>query len=84
MSQLLKVLLNFRVLHQIRIKLYIKNYIQINNLKLSIEEFNNLHKEAILEIERFLSKNIIHPNKLYSYSIFYSRINLIEQKESNL
>lgn len=62
MSQLLKVLLNFRVLHQIRIKLYIKNYIQINNLKLSIEEFNNLHKETILEIERFLSKNIIHPN----------------------
>lgn len=36
----------------------INNYIQINNLKLSREEFDNLPKETILEVEELISKNI--------------------------
>lgn len=36
----------------------INNFIQINNLKLSREEFNNLPQETILEVEQLISKNI--------------------------
>jgi DNA-binding phage protein len=34
------------------------NYIQINNLKISNDEFNQLPSETILEIETLISKNI--------------------------
>lgn len=39
----------------------VNNYIQINNLKLSTEEFNRLPKETILEVEEIISKSINNP-----------------------
>lgn len=36
----------------------VSNYIQINNLKLSKEDFNNLPVQDILEIENIISKTI--------------------------
>jgi len=36
----------------------VTNYIQINNLKLSTEEFNRLPQDVILEIEQVISQNL--------------------------
>lgn len=36
----------------------INNYIQINNLKLSKEDFNQLPPETLTEIERLISKQL--------------------------
>jgi len=35
----------------------VNNYIQINNLKLSTEEFNQLPEDVILEVEQVISKS---------------------------
>jgi len=36
----------------------VNNYIQINNLKISNEDFNNLTKETIIEIEAIVPKSM--------------------------
>ena len=36
----------------------VNNYIQINNLKISNEDFNNLPKETIIEIEAIVSNSM--------------------------
>ena len=36
----------------------VNNYIQINNLKISNEDFNNLPRETIIEIEAIVSKSM--------------------------